>query len=101
MSPIHTIRYHGGAKTVLVASGQNENATFHTREPEIDTAHEYYDNADHSEYEIVLKITGKLDERLIFPKKVKGRLKYVRASQNFGGTRNTLSKMEWVDPDER
>lgn len=95
------IRYHGGVKTVLVASGQNENATFHSKEPEIDTAHEYYDNADHSDYEIVLKLTGKLDGRQIFPKKVKGRLRYIRASQKFGQTRNVLSKIEWVDPDEK
>ena len=95
------IRYHGGSKTVLVASGENENATFHTKAPEIDTAHEYYDNADHSDYEIVLKLTGKLSGRQIFPKKVKGHLRYIRASQKFGGTRNTLSKMEWVDPDGR
>lgn len=93
------IRYHGGSKIILVASGKNENATFHTKEPEVDTAHEYYDNADHSEYEIVLKLTGKLDGRHIFPKKVKGRLKYIRASQKFGMERSVLSKIEWIDPD--
>lgn len=99
------VSYGGGSKTVLVASDEGGNATFHTKTPKLDTGHEHYDGADHSKYDIIIQIKGKIGGRPIYPKMLSGRLKYIRATQEFRVQmahekrieRNLLSKMEWED----
>lgn len=99
------IAYSGGVKNILVGSGKEGNATFHTNPVDIDTGHEYFDGADRSKYDIALHIKGKIEGRPIFPKKLSGRLSYIRAEQEFPfetihekkTLRNVLSKMEWED----
>ena len=97
------ITYGGGSKTVRVASGEGKNANFHTKILDPDIGYEHYDGADHSKYDIVIQIKGKIDGHPISPKIIKGRLSYIRANQEFPlhvgherqVIRNTLSKMEW------
>ena len=68
-------------KTVLIGSGKNETATFHFTLDELDTGFEYYDGADHANYEVVIKVKGKINDRPIFPRRIKGLLKYIRMPQ--------------------
>jgi len=101
------VAYGGGVKTVLIGSGKNETATFHFKIEELDTGFEYYDGADRSIYDVVIKIKGKIKERPIFPRKVAGVLKYMRAPQEFpmyiNGrheiVKQVYSTMEWETPD--
>ena len=99
------VSYGGGSKVVLLASGDGGNATFHMKTTELDTGHESDGKADRSKYEIVIQLKGKINERPIFPKTIKGILKYTRTPQEFripsqGSVRllnNVYSKMEWED----
>jgi hypothetical protein len=97
------VSYGGGSKTIRVASGEGGNAMFHTKTLDPDIGYEYYDGADHSTFDIIIQIKGKISGRPIYPKKLRGRLIYIRAEQEFPFSiagkkqieRNLLSKMEW------
>jgi hypothetical protein len=100
------VPYDQGTKGVLIASGKDNNALFHTQVPEPDTVYEHYDNADRATYDIVIRIKGKIEGRSIYPKKVKGRLEYTRtdkipipAIRDSYVLATTLSRMAWVKHD--
>ena len=97
------VPYDGGAKAVLLASAAQDEATFHLKTTELDTGHEYYNGAQHSIYEITVRVKGKIGGRTIYPQKLRGRLKYTSGEPcervYYLGKEQTdpekYSKMEW------
>jgi hypothetical protein len=73
------------------------------KKTELDTGHEYYDGAQHSIYDITVRVKGKIGGRAIYPQKLRGRLKYTKGEPReivyyLGKERvdpEKYSKMEW------
>lgn len=97
------IPYDGGAKTVLLASAEEHDATFHLKTKELDAGHDFSNGIQHSTYEITIRVKGKIGDRPIYPQRLTGRLKYTRGKPKdliyFPDMKPTspdeYSKMKW------
>lgn len=107
------VSYGGGEKTILIGSGLGIGLpmeyipVFQLKMKEVESFFESYDTKDHMEYDVIIKIKGKINGRSIFPRKVRGKIDYLRMPQQFNLHINgqyrivnqIYSRMEWKDPD--
>ncbi len=73
-----SISYDGGTKVVVIASGESGEAFLGNM---LETDYEYHEGWHYLIYDIVIRIKGKIDGRIIYPKVVTGRLKYSKSHE--------------------